>query len=34
VNGFAGADKIRGLFPNRKHGGSPYEQEDKEWGKE
>jgi hypothetical protein len=23
VNGFTGADEIRGLFPNRKHGGSP-----------
>ena len=23
VNGFAGADEIRGLFPNRKHGGFP-----------
>ena len=23
VNGFAGADEIRGLFPNRKHGGAP-----------
>ena len=25
VNGFAGADKIRGFFTNRKHGGTPYE---------
>jgi hypothetical protein len=27
VNGFAGADEIRGLFTNIKHGGTPYEPE-------
>ena len=34
VNGVADADEIRGLFSNRKHGGSPYERGYKEWGKE
>ena len=27
VNGFAGADEIRGLLTNIKHGGTPYEPE-------
>lgn len=30
VNGLAGTDEIRGLFTNIKHGGTPYEEEDKE----
>jgi hypothetical protein len=32
VNGFAGADEIRGLFTNFKHGGTPYEEEGEECG--
>jgi len=34
VNGFAGADEIRGFFTNITHGGPPYEEEDEECGKD
>ena len=34
VNGFAGADEIRGFFTNITHGGTPYEEEDEECGKD
>ena len=42
MNGFAGADEIRGFFPNRRrgffpnrrHGGFPYEQGNTECGKD
>ena len=33
VNEFAGVDEILGLFTNIKHGGTPFEEEDKECGK-
>ena len=32
VNGFAGADEIRGFFTNLKHGGTPYEEKGEECG--
>ncbi len=32
VNSFAGADEIRRLFTNLKHGGTPSEKQDEEYG--
>ena len=34
MNRFACVDEIGGLFTNIKHGGIPYEEKDKECGKE
>lgn len=34
VNSFAGADEIRRLFTNLKHGGTPFKRGDKECGRE